>query len=91
MYDFYAKLRSVYYDQVASPEFEETGWSELGRAAIATPSTRRGCANLAEELDGLIESASKRTRSDPRAHWYVENIRSFWDWYYTNAKKPMRK
>lgn len=88
MYTFFAKLRALRYTEYRDTDFEETGWSELGRLAIKTPSEKWGCDNLAEELDKLIEKAYKQTEDDVQAHFFVGKVRAFWKWYYANAKKP---
>ena len=90
MYDFFAKLRALRYTEHRDTDFEETGWSELGRLAIKTPSEKWGCDNLGEELDKLIEKAWEKTDGDVRAHFYVGKVREFWKWYYANAQKECK-
>jgi len=87
MYDFYAKLRALRYTEFRDMEFEETGCSELGRLALETPSSARGCKNLGQELDMLINKAYEKTRGDEPAHFFVGRALVFWNWYYANAQK----
>lgn len=87
MYDFYAKLRALRYTEFRDMEFEETGCSELGRLALETPSNARGCKNLGQELDMLINKAYEKTRGDEPAHFFVGRALVFWNWYYANAQK----
>ena len=90
VYDFYAKLRVLRFSECRDIEFEDTGWSDLAWLALRTPATRRGYANLGEELDALIRRAEKKTRGDARAHFHVGRILEFWEWYYANAHKPLK-
>lgn len=90
MYDFFAKIRALRYTEHRDTDFEETGWSELGRLAIKTKSDRSRCDNLAEELDMLIDKAFSMTSGDARANFYVGKVRVFWKWYYENAKKEVK-
>ncbi len=93
VYNFYAKLRRMRYDENRGVDFED--YAEMGFLAMKTPATKTGVfgkkyASLAEELTADLERAAEKTENDPVAKFFVEKVRKAWDIYLEKAKAPIK-
>ncbi len=88
IYNFYAKLRKMRYEENRNVDFED--WAEMGHLALNTPASKSKYDNLAEELTALLDRATKKTKNDRVASFFVEKVSSAWADYLKDAVKEIK-